>query len=67
MMAYPHAETAGGRKAPRQEIAGVEAGTGLRGYGDLSVGSILGVVGLSLTRVFVTLRARPKFVFAEGH
>jgi len=44
MMAYPHAETAGGRKAPRHEIAGVEAGTGLRGYGDLSVGSILGVV-----------------------
>jgi hypothetical protein len=38
------AEAAGGRKAPRQEIAGVEAGTGLRRYGDLSVGSILGVV-----------------------
>jgi hypothetical protein len=32
------AEAAGGRKAPRQEIAGVEAGTGLRRYGDLSVG-----------------------------
>jgi hypothetical protein len=28
----------------RQEIAGVEAGTGLQRYGDLSVGSILGVV-----------------------
>ena len=39
-----HAEPAGGRKAPRHEIAGVEAGTGLRRYGDLSVGSILGVV-----------------------
>jgi hypothetical protein len=32
------------RFAPRHEIAGVEAGTGLRRYGDLSVGSILGVV-----------------------
>ena len=39
-----HAEPAGGRKAPRHEIAGVEAGAGLRGYGVLSVGSILGVV-----------------------
>jgi hypothetical protein len=38
------AEATGGRKAPRHEIAGVEAGTGLRGYGGLSVGSILGVV-----------------------
>jgi hypothetical protein len=26
MMVYRHAETAGGRKAPRHEIAGVEAG-----------------------------------------
>jgi hypothetical protein len=43
MMVYPHAETAGGRKAPRHEIARVEAGAAPPRYGDFIASSEFGV------------------------